>query len=85
MARFWTHCWLALGLLTTNTAWAAHAYAQFGDIRYPAGFAHFSYVNPAAPKGGEIVLVDYVRFQLGEGIEKEEVDFAAEVAATLKG
>ena len=31
--------------------------------------------------GAEIKLVDYVRFQLGEGIEKEESDFAAEVAA----
>lgn len=30
---------------------------------------------------GSIALVDYVRFQLGEGIEKEETDFAAEVAA----
>ena len=32
--------------------------------------------------GATIVLKDYVRFQLGEGIEKEESDFAAEVAAT---
>ncbi len=32
--------------------------------------------------GAEIKLVDYVRFQLGEGIEKEVSDFAAEVAAT---
>ena len=31
--------------------------------------------------GSKIVLKDYVRFQLGEGIEKEESDFAAEVAA----
>ena len=31
--------------------------------------------------GTSIVLKDYVRFQLGEGIEKEAVDFAAEVAA----
>ena len=31
--------------------------------------------------GAKIVLTDYVRFQLGEGIEKEESDFAAEVAA----
>jgi elongation factor Ts len=31
--------------------------------------------------GAKIVLADYVRFQLGEGIEKEESDFAAEVAA----
>lgn len=31
--------------------------------------------------GTKITLVDYVRFQLGEGIEKAESDFAAEVAA----
>lgn len=31
--------------------------------------------------GTSIVLKDYVRFQLGEGIEKEVTDFAAEVAA----
>lgn len=41
--------------------WAAHAYAQFGDIKYPAGFAHLDYVNPAAPKGGEITLVPPTR------------------------
>ena len=31
--------------------------------------------------GADIKLTDYVRFQLGEGIEKETSDFAAEVAA----
>jgi microcin C transport system substrate-binding protein len=41
--------------------WSAHAYAQFGDIKYPAGFAQFDYVNPAAPKGGEISLVPPTR------------------------
>jgi elongation factor Ts len=35
--------------------------------------------------GGAVKLVDYVRFQLGEGIEKEETDFAAEVAAAVGG
>ncbi|ROT94790.1 elongation factor Ts [Altererythrobacter sp. FM1] len=35
--------------------------------------------------GSAIVLKDYVRFQLGEGIEKEESDFAAEVAAAVAG
>ena len=35
--------------------------------------------------GTKIVLKDYVRFQLGEGIEKEESDFAAEVAAAVNG
>ena len=35
----------------------------------------------AKEAGGSIALTDYVRFQLGEGIEKETSDFAAEVAA----
>jgi elongation factor Ts len=35
--------------------------------------------------GAKVVLRDYVRFQLGEGIEKEETDFAAEVAAAVGG
>lgn len=35
----------------------------------------------AKDAGTSITLVDYVRFQLGEGIEKEASDFAAEVAA----
>lgn len=35
--------------------------------------------------GTPIVLRDYVRFQLGEGIEKEDTDFAAEVAAAVAG
>ena len=48
---------LYLGMLLSPSVWAAHAYAQFGDIKYPEGFSHFSYVNPFAPKGGEIVMV----------------------------
>ena len=48
---------LCLGLLLSPSVWAAHAYAQFGDIKYTEGFSHFSYVNPVAPKGGEIVMV----------------------------
>ena len=32
----------------------SHGYSYFGDLKYPADFAHLDYVNPAAPKGGEI-------------------------------
>ncbi|MEO0464794.1 MAG: translation elongation factor Ts [Pseudomonadota bacterium] len=39
----------------------------------------------AKDNGGSATLTDYVRFQLGEGIEKEESDFAAEVAAAVGG
>ena len=47
------------------------------------GKTKISDVVAAAAKeaGSPIALTDYVRFQLGEGIEKEESDFAAEVAA----
>ena len=41
--------------------WAAHGYALWGDLKYPAGFVSFDYVNPAAPKGGELRLVSNLR------------------------
>ncbi len=31
---------------------AVHGLSVFGDLKYPAGFKHFDYVNPNAPKGG---------------------------------
>jgi len=42
-------------------AWAAHGYALWGDLKYPAGFSHFGYVNATAPKGGELRLVSNLR------------------------
>jgi microcin C transport system substrate-binding protein len=41
--------------------WAAHGYALWGDLKYPAGFTSFDYVNAAAPKGGELRLVSNLR------------------------
>jgi len=29
-----------------------HGISAFGDLKYPADFKHFDYVNPSAPKGG---------------------------------
>ncbi len=43
------------------SAWAAHGYALWGDLKYPAQFTHFDYVNPDAPKGGELRLVSNLR------------------------
>jgi elongation factor Ts len=40
--------------------------------------------NAAKDVGAPVSLTGYSRIQLGEGIEKEEVDFAAEVAATAR-
>jgi elongation factor Ts len=47
-------------------------------------------INPdltveAAAKEAGAEIVGYVRMEVGEGIEKEETDFAAEVAAAVKG
>lgn len=33
---------------------SSHGYSFYGDLKYPADFAHYDYVNPDAPKGGEI-------------------------------
>ena len=41
--------------------------------------------NAEADVGAPIALKGFARFQLGEGIEKAEDDFAAEVAAMTKG
>ena len=42
-------------------AWSAHGYALWGDLKYPADFRNFDYVNPNAPKGGELRLVSNLR------------------------
>jgi microcin C transport system substrate-binding protein len=36
-----------------SPAWQ-HGLSLFGDLKYPAGFPHFEYVNPSAPKGGTV-------------------------------
>ncbi len=53
----------ALSIVTFATAptFAAkgtrtHGIAMHGDLKYPAGFRNFDYVNPAAPKGGNVRL-----------------------------
>jgi microcin C transport system substrate-binding protein len=35
--------------------------SAFGDLKYPADFHHFDYVDPAAPKGGIFSLIPSVR------------------------
>ena len=47
--------------LAATAAWAdganpSHGISVFGDLKYPPGFKHFDYVNPDAPKGGEITV-----------------------------
>lgn len=48
-------------LAVAPSVWADAAYALWGTPKYPAGFAHFDYVNPQAPKGGTLRLVSSFR------------------------
>lgn len=40
---------------SATSGWV-HAYAAFGEPKYPRGFDHFEYLNPNAPKGGTLYL-----------------------------
>ena len=63
-ARFFRHVLPALLLTMAATAAGAtsHGLAVFGDLKYGPGFTHFDYVNPDAPKGGELRLRDLGSF-----------------------
>jgi peptide/nickel transport system substrate-binding protein/microcin C transport system substrate-binding protein len=43
------------GQANDGPGWA-HAWAGYGEPKYPRGFAHLDWVNPHAPKGGTLVL-----------------------------
>ncbi len=57
-----------------------HGMSAFGDLGYPPDFAHFSYVNPDAPKGG-------VFSQIGPGIQfnQNQLTFNSLNSYILKG
>lgn len=44
---------LAAGPVAAQTK-TSHGIAMHGDLKYPPGFRNFDYVNPDAPKGGEV-------------------------------
>ena len=52
--RFWL---VLLLFIVARSAAAAPAYSVWGDFKYALGFSHFGYVNPQAPKGGELRMV----------------------------
>jgi microcin C transport system substrate-binding protein len=47
----------ALFLAPSSQAEPRHGFSVFGDLKYPATFTHFDYVNPDAPKGGRMALI----------------------------
>ncbi|MGA0563633.1 extracellular solute-binding protein [Ancylobacter sp. VNQ12] len=42
----------SLAQTASASAPEAHGLSAFGDLKYPADFTHFDYVDPATPKGG---------------------------------
>jgi microcin C transport system substrate-binding protein len=72
MALFSRRHVLGVGLGALSATWLrtaaaadvgaeAHGISVFGDLKYPADFHHFDYVNPAAPKGGVFSLIPSVK------------------------
>ncbi|MEO1207508.1 MAG: extracellular solute-binding protein [Pseudomonadota bacterium] len=48
----------AVGFTAASTLAApSHGLSAFGELKYPADFKHFDYVNPDAPKGGRISMI----------------------------
>src|SRR5215210_799157 len=64
-----------------------HALSLFGDIKYPAGFKRFDYVNPDAPKGGvarQILIGTFDNFNLAvSGVKGSIAPAAAMIYETL--
>src|SRR5690348_17312904 len=46
---------------TMQTEWK-HGLSLFGEIKYPADFPHFDYVNPKAPQGGTVREIAFGTF-----------------------
>ena len=56
---------VAFGAMQANASDSlikSHGISTFGDLKYPADMAHLDYVNPDAPKGGEISIWGFGSF-----------------------
>nr|CAM76129.1 Bacterial extracellular solute-binding protein, family 5 [Magnetospirillum gryphiswaldense MSR-1] len=61
MRVFFAICVMLLAgpaLFTSARAQPQHGLAMHGTLKYPSDFTNFDYVNPNAPKGGELRLAD---------------------------
>ena len=56
MPHLWVALALVLGMVREGVAEPVHALAMHGSPKHAAGFSHFPYVNPNAPRGGRLVL-----------------------------
>jgi microcin C transport system substrate-binding protein len=67
-------------------AWR-HGVSLFGELKYPADFKHFDYVNPDAPKGGSVRMIGLGTFdnfnEVVAGLKGSLAVFAGVVSDTL--
>ena len=67
-------------------AWR-HGVSLFGELKYPADFKHFDYVNPDAPKGGSVRMIGLGTFdnfnEVVAGLKGSLAAFAGVVSDTL--
>lgn len=61
-AAFSLSCLTALPAGAEEAPKRHHALSLIGEPKYPAGFTHFDYVNPDAPKGGLVRIADIGSF-----------------------
>jgi microcin C transport system substrate-binding protein len=77
---------LPVGAAAESPPWV-HGLALLGTLKYPPGFAHFDYVNPAAPKGGlirEAVVGTYDNFNMAvAGVKGDLVEALSLIYDTL--
>ena len=65
LVRFTTMTLLIAGSMSAATiaeTITSHGISTFGELKYDADFAHLDYVNPDAPKGGEISIWGFGSF-----------------------
>ena len=68
-----------------NAVVIASASTNLNAIRQSNAWTDDAVRDAVAQIGENIQVRRFARFKLGEGIEKRETDFAAEVAAAVKG
>jgi microcin C transport system substrate-binding protein len=75
------------GLARANEKLWRHGLSLFGNVKYPAGFKHFEYVNPDAPKGGtvrQVAIGTYDNFnQVASGVKGSLVSGLDHIYDTL--
>ncbi len=80
-------CWHLTSFAATFPIQTRHALAMHGTAKYPANFQSFNYVNPQAPKGGQIKLAAIGTFDtfnafIPKGVEADGINLIYDTLTT---